>query len=146
MNTMLSIAAAVGAGLVGGVFFAFSTFVMQALGRLRPAEGIAAMQAINITVINALCALAFFGTGVVGVVLAIRAPGPETIAASALYWVGVLVVTGTGNVPLNERLAKVDPASREGEALWAHYLKRWTLLNHVRTVAALAAAGLVVMA
>ena len=34
--------------LVAGIFFAFSTFIMRALGRLRPAEGVAAMQAINV--------------------------------------------------------------------------------------------------
>ncbi len=43
---------ALGSALVAGVFFAFSTFVMKALGRLQPEQGIAAMQSINVTVLN----------------------------------------------------------------------------------------------
>jgi hypothetical protein len=44
--------AAIGSGLVAGVFFAFSSFVMPALARIRPEHGIVAMQSINLTVIN----------------------------------------------------------------------------------------------
>ena len=61
--TSLVSATAIGAALVAGIFYAFSTFVMQALGRLAPREGIAAMQSINVVVINPLFFLAFFGTG-----------------------------------------------------------------------------------
>ena len=43
----LTVIAAVGAGVSGGVFFAFSSFIMKALGRLPAAEGISAMNAIN---------------------------------------------------------------------------------------------------
>jgi hypothetical protein len=48
----LTLIAAVGCGLVAGVFFAFSSFVMNALARLQPAQGVAAMQAINLAAIN----------------------------------------------------------------------------------------------
>ena len=61
--TPLLFATAIGAALVAGIFYAFSTFVMQALGRLAPREGITAMQSINVVVINPLFFLAFFGTG-----------------------------------------------------------------------------------
>jgi uncharacterized membrane protein len=43
------------------------------------------------------------------------------------------------NVPLNDALAKVEPSSAEGASLWARYLTDWTMWNHVRTSAALAA-------
>lgn len=59
MGTVLS---ALGCGLMAGVFFAFSTFVMKALGALPPAQGIAAMQSINVAVINRWFMAAFFGT------------------------------------------------------------------------------------
>ena len=49
---VLTLLAALGSGLIGGVFFAFSAFVMKALARLRPDQGIAAMQSINVTVLN----------------------------------------------------------------------------------------------
>ena len=48
----LTFFAAIGARVVGGVFFAFSNFVMPALARLPAAGGIAAMNSINVTVIT----------------------------------------------------------------------------------------------
>ncbi len=45
--TRLAAVAAVGAATIGGVFFAFSTFVMRALRDLEPRQGLTAMQAIN---------------------------------------------------------------------------------------------------
>ena len=49
---ILTLAAVLGSGLVAGIFFAFSTFVMRALGQLPENQGIAAMKAINVTVLN----------------------------------------------------------------------------------------------
>jgi uncharacterized membrane protein len=60
----LTFTAAIGCGLIAGVFFAFSTFVMPALARLQPAQGIAAFQSINITVYNPWFMGAFLGTAV----------------------------------------------------------------------------------
>lgn len=60
---------------------------------------------------------------------------------SALYLVGTILVTIAFNVPLNDRLARVEPGTSEGAELWAHYLTRWNLWNHVRTAASLAAAA-----
>ena len=57
----LTFLCALGAGLIGGLFFAFSTFVMTALGRLSPASGISAMQSINVAVLNPVFFTAFFG-------------------------------------------------------------------------------------
>ena len=151
--TPLLLASAVGAALVSGIFYAFSTFVMQALGRLAPRDGIAAMQSINVVVINPMFLLAFFGTGVLcaaAVVLSLFAdtavpPGPAA-AGGALYLVGCLGVTIVGNVPLNERLAVVDPSDATAESLWRVYLVRWTRWNHVRTAASLAAAAFFLIA
>jgi uncharacterized membrane protein len=58
----------IGCTLMAGVFFAFSNFVMNALSRLQPAQGIAAMQFINIAVINPLFTIAFLGTGMTSIV------------------------------------------------------------------------------
>ena len=48
----LALLTAVGCGLMAGLFFAFSNFVMKALVRLPSEQGMAAMQHINVTVIN----------------------------------------------------------------------------------------------
>lgn len=70
-------------------------------------------------------------------------PGASlTLAGSLLYLLGTIVVTITFNVPLNDALAAVKSESAEGATLWAAYLSRWTAWNHVRTLAALAAAAL----
>ncbi|MDN5698593.1 MAG: hypothetical protein L0G70_11570, partial [Rubrobacter sp.] len=58
----VTLAAALGCGLVAGVFFAFSSFVMAALKRLPAAEGVAAMQAINALAVTPMLMAGFFGT------------------------------------------------------------------------------------
>ena len=144
---------ALGSGLIAGVFFAFSAFVMTALGRLPPDQGIAAMQSINVAVINPWFFAAFFGTAVACVVLAIvallRWSEPGTIvllAGSLLYLVGTILVTMRLNVPLNDALAAVQPASAEAAGLWPRYLAEWTAWNHLRTAASLAAAAAFIVA
>jgi uncharacterized membrane protein len=124
------------------VFFAFSTFVMRALGRLPPHEGIAAMQSINIVVINPWFMTAFLGTVVTSLALAVlsvmnwSATGSHYLLAGCLlYIVGTFLVTMVFNVPLNNAIAAVEPASAEGAAVWSSYLTNWTLWNTVRTVA-----------
>ena len=142
-----------GSGMVGGIFFAFSTFIMRALDQLPKNQGIAAMNGINVTVINPWFLFAFFGTGAVCLPLGLLALGGAAgtqraylLAACALYVLGCVGVTMAFNVPLNNRLAAAKPDSSAAEALWAHYLSRWTLWNTVRTAAALAAAGFFTMA
>nr|WP_041781106.1 DUF1772 domain-containing protein [Allocoleopsis franciscana] len=144
----LKLLAVLGCGLIAGVFFAFSTFVMSALARLQPAQGIAAMQLINITVINPLFMTAFLGTAAACMYLTVSSllkwhqPGaPYLLIGSLLYLIGTLGVTIVFNVPLNDALALVKPDSTEGASLWANYLTNWTIWNHIRTTAALAAAA-----
>jgi uncharacterized membrane protein len=148
-----TLAAAVASGLVGGVFFAFSNFVMEALGRLRPSEGAAAMQTINITVINPLFMTALFGTGLLSLVLVVwgladldEPYAGWLIAAGAIYVIGEIATTMGYNVPRNNALARVDPESEEAARVWRTYLVEWTRANHVRTVAGLAACGLFAVA
>ena len=143
----LKILTALGSGLVAGIFFAFSAFVMTALGRISPDKGISAMQSINITVLNPWFFGVFFGTAAGSAVLAIIAildlgesGGIRLLAGSLLYLIGSILVTILFNVPMNNALAAVKPDSVEGRELWTHYLYRWTIWNHVRTVASLAAA------
>lgn len=145
----LKLLAILGCGLVAGIFFAFSTFVMKALAQLQPQEGIAAMQWINITVINPWFMTAFVGTAIACLYLSIsslvRWHSPNStylLLGGLLYVVGTFLVTMVFNVPLNDALAKVEPGSAEGASLWTRYLTDWTMWNHVRTLAALVAAAL----
>ena len=149
----LTLITALGCGLVAGIFFVFSTSVMKALARLPAAQGIAAMQSINITVINPLFMGAFFGTAAacVGVVATslLRWNESESVyllSGGLVYLIGTILVTMAFNVPRNNALAAVDPQSADGARLWAGYVTSWTAWNHVRTAAALAATVLLMLA
>ncbi|NJR51075.1 MAG: DUF1772 domain-containing protein [Leptolyngbyaceae cyanobacterium CSU_1_3] len=139
LSFALKLFATLGCGLIAGVFFAFSTFVMKALAQQPTAQGIATMQSIHITVINPWFMTAFLGTGVACVILMVSLllnwQQPNAIyllVGSLLYLVGTFGVTIAFNVPLNEALAVVKPVSPEGANLWAKYLTNWTFWNHVR--------------
>jgi uncharacterized membrane protein len=144
----LNLFSALGCGLNAGVFFAFSTFVMNALAQQPTASGIATMQSINIIAINPWFMTVFFGTGATCLFLIISSllkwhqpcASSYLLIGSLLYLVGTVLVTAALNVPLNNALAIVKPESAEGTNLWAKYLTNWTFWNHVRTIAALAAA------
>ena len=144
---------ALGCGLVAGVFFAFSTFVMPGLGRLPAPVGAAAMRSINITAITPLFMTTLFGTGVAGLALAGWAAfsldepaAPFVLAGGLLYLLGTVAVTVVKNVPLNDELAPLEPDSAEAALVWQRYLRAWTAWNSVRTVAALVAAALLIAA
>ena len=144
---------ALACGVVAGVFFAFSTFVMAALKRLPPRQGIAAMQSINVTVITPLFMLTLFGAalaclGLGGWALFASGDHPTALllAGAACYLIGTIVVTMTGNVPMNNRLMELDADDPTSADYWDEYVTRWTNLNHIRTLAPLAAAALFTLA
>lgn len=135
--------AAVGISVIGGVFFAFSSFVMKGLGHLPTEIGLQGMQRINIDVLNWHFLGLFFVSGALATISAILALAlwPIThsvcvVTGAALYIGGTVFVTGVYNVPLNNRLATVDPQSADADTIWRMYLQRWTRWNHVRTAAA----------
>ena len=143
---LVTVSAAVGAGLAGGVFFAFSTFVMSGLRKLPPSNGIAAMQSINRQAPTPAFMTLLFGTAALSVGLGVHAvthrdqPGAVwTGVGSASYLVAILVTAGY-HVPRNDRLAEFESSSREAAAYWSTYLSQWISANHVRTVACTLAA------
>ena len=152
MLRTLTILGATGCAAMGGVFFAFSGFVMPALRRLPPADGLAAMQSINITAVRPALMTGLFGTAAVCVALIVQGarswgerPAVLLVIGGVVYLVGVIGVTIVGNVPLNDALAKVDPASAAGVEEWARYLRDWTAWNHVRTAAGAGAGALLAL-
>lgn len=148
MAGALALLLCLGAGIIGGVFFAFSTFVMKALAQLPPNRGAAAMQRINVVVLNPLFLGVFMGSAALSLacialsILQWRMPGSAwLLAAGILYLVGTFLVTIAFNVPRNERLARFDTHAADSVPYWDVYVREWTAWNHVRTIAALAAAG-----
>ncbi|MCI0638375.1 MAG: DUF1772 domain-containing protein [Gemmataceae bacterium] len=146
LHFVATLLAALGSGLIAGVFFIFSTSVMKALARLPVPAGIAAMQSINVVILNPWFFTAFFGTAVAGILAVITAVlhwrYPEAayvIAGAALYLAGSIVVTIVCNVPKNNALASLAPDDPDAANFWADYVASWTAWNHVRTVASLLA-------
>ena len=155
MNLLILVTAIItllGSALTAGVFFAFSSFVMKALARLPSSEGIAAMQSINIVVINPSFLGVFMGTallslGVAGLALT-RWSHPLAIfflGGAVCYVAGTFLVTILGNIPLNDQLAAVKATDPASQNVWNHYLDQWTMWNHVRTAAAMVAALLFIV-
>ncbi len=145
-------AAAVSSAVVGGVFFAFSTFVMAGLDRAQPVAAIAAMRGINAEAqANGPFLTLFLGATVLALGVGVAAlvkrsdPGTGYVLAGAGLGLVAFVVTVAINVPLNDRLAAVDPSGLSAaDALreWRAYFEPWTAWNHVRTVAPLLSAVL----
>ncbi|BCG62550.1 MAG: hypothetical protein methR_P0193 [Methyloprofundus sp.] len=153
MLDLISFSIAIAAAVMAGIFFAFSSFVMTALGNIAPAEGIRAMQRINIDVFCWSFSLLFFGVPLSALGLGIFAvwqwPQPGSgyyLLGSIVYLVGCFGVTAAANVPLNNALARVDPSADNATNEWRGYLVCWTRWNHVRTVACLIACILIISA
>lgn len=114
----------IGCGLLAGLYFAFSAFVMAALGRIDQMAGIAAMNAINAVIVRSLFMPVFLGSSFTSLALAFMGvvrwqdPGAAAmVAGGALYVVGMFVVTMVFNVPLNDALGAIDPAGAAGGSL-----------------------------
>jgi uncharacterized membrane protein len=145
---VVAVLTAVGCGLMGGILFAFSNFVMTALAQQPAASGIRTMQEINIRIVNPLFLTIFVGTPVAAAFLATAAircfsqPGAKLLLVGCvLYLVGTLAVTLAFNIPLNNGLAIQDPLSVDATAHWIQYVAKWIRWNHVRTIASLTAAA-----
>ncbi|GIN71655.1 membrane protein [Bacillus sp. J14TS2] len=151
LTPFLIFGASLGSGLIAGLFFAFSAFVMKALYRLPPEQGISAMQSINSTVLNRLFLTVFMGTSLVCIILVILSllnwQDPNAIyifTGSLLYLLGSLLVTAVCNVPLNDALANVIATDPESLGQWKDYYSKWTAWNHVRTISSFIALALFV--
>ena len=148
MLALLSLTTCIGAGLIGGIFLAFSAFVMRALAELPAAQGITAMQRINVVVLNPVFLGVFIGTALLGVLcITVALFAWETARSTLLLTAGLSYVAGcfgvtiAFNVPRNERLARLNAEAPEASAYWTVYVREWTFWNHVRTLASTVSAA-----
>lgn len=142
---VLTLFSTLGCGLMAGVFFAFSGFVMKGLGRVPANEGIAAMQSINQVVPGSAFGAAFMITPIICLAAMFAAiwqrsetGGIYILAGGIIYLVTSLLVTLVFNVPLNDSLAAIPANSPEGAAYWSVYQNSWNWWNHVRMIGSLA--------
>ncbi len=149
----LTLVAALGAALMAGFFFAYSFSVMWALGKVPSAQGIAAMQAINLVVPNPIFLPVFLGEAVLSLVLGVAAvarwdeSGSEyLLVGSVAYLICSMLLTFAFHIPRNNALAKVALESAAGAELWTRYLREWTPGNHIRTLGCVVATAAFVLA
>ncbi len=141
MNEYLPLIVAIaitGAGVVAGLLFAFSNFVMRALEDLPTEHGMFAMQRINERIINPIFLIFFLGTPVLCLIIVVvsalelGASGFSYFFAGAVtYLLGPFGITMLCNVPLNNTLA--GTALTESAEAWPLYRKKWQWWNHIRT-------------
>jgi uncharacterized membrane protein len=131
-------------GVMAGVYFAFSTFVMRAFDDLPAAQAIAAMNSINRIIVKSMFLPLFFGSTVLALVQVVLnlmywqgTPSYWAIAAGVVYLLSMFLCTALFNVPLNNRLAGFEQQSRNARKTWACYRRRWARWNHVRTIGSL---------
>jgi uncharacterized membrane protein len=142
----IALATSIGAGVSGGVFLAFSTFIMKALGRLPAPQAISAMQWINKFAPNPLFMTALFGTAAACAPLTVSAlrhmdePSSKYLLIGCALYVAGIVVTGAYHIPRNNALDLVDPTGAGSAEVWSRYLHGWTAWNHVRTATSIGGA------
>lgn len=114
---------------------------MKALNNLSPKNAVAAMQNINVGVYRSMFMVVFMSlvpmaiaTAIWSVVALGWGSSVFVVAGALLYILGMFMMTGMGNVPLNESLKRIDANHQEAEAAWKTYYTRWTRLNTLRCV------------
>ncbi len=135
-------AAATVAGINGGAFRAFSTFVMPALADVDVTTGVEAMQAINRSAPRPFAASLFGGIalGALATVTGVRRGrrAAAWAAAGTALDVAALAVTAISNIPRNNDLATWNSDATD-PARWTTWVRGWTTPNTVRTLFSLGA-------
>lgn len=134
-------AAAIGSGLMAGIYAAFSGFIMRSFASLPPADAVAAMNAINTTILRSPFMPLFFGSTLVSALLMIAGAlnwqepwSLHALGAGTTYVAGMFLVTVFANVPLNNSLASAADDDAGAREAWQAYQTRWTRWNTVRAV------------
>ena len=134
----LTTLAALGCAALAGVFIAFSTLVMRALGRVPAPQGILAMQEINRAALTPAFMVLFLGTtllcGLLTVSFLVWGSGSALLllAGGVTFLVGAFGLTAGYHVPRNNALDALDPSRADAVSRWTSYRRGWTRWNHVR--------------
>lgn len=140
-------------GLMAGIYFSFSVFIMKSFAELPALQAAQAMNKINDVIINTVFLPVFFGSTLwfAGLIVWSIADWQGsssilTIVAAVIYILGMFLVTAFGNVPLNNKLKASAKQDSTLISVWNEYLHRWTQLNHLRTLSCMASCALLVIA
>ncbi|MBC8753879.1 DUF1772 domain-containing protein [Kordia sp. YSTF-M3] len=130
-------------GLSAGLCFTWTNTVTTGIGKLDNVGYLQAFQQMNRAIINPTFMIVFFGSfmlQVVNIFIFKNVPSSfliHSITATVLYFLGVVLVTIFGNVPLNELLDKTDLAAANTaqlQNLRTHFEVEWNRLHLIRTI------------
>lgn len=133
-------------GLSAGLCFTWSNTITPGIGRLNDIGYLQSFQQMNRTILNPLFFAVFFGPFFINL-LTIYLFKNQTnhllwllILAGSIYFIGVLLITIFGNVPLNELLDKTDlsiATIEEIKQLREKFEVKWNRLHLIRTIASM---------
>jgi uncharacterized membrane protein len=133
-------------GVMAGIYFTFSVFLIKAMNELPELQAAQAMNKINDVIVNTLFLPIFFGSTLwyAGLVIWALSDWQEQssilqIIAALVYIGGMFVVTAFGNVPLNNRLKELESDDENLATYWYEYQGAWIRLNHIRTISCILA-------
>ncbi|WP_033218220.1 DUF1772 domain-containing protein [Kitasatospora phosalacinea] len=150
LRTATLVGAVLLTGLSAGLFYSYACSVMPGLARVDDRVFIETMQRINTAILNGWFMLGFLGALVLIAAAGLcqwHGGGDRAvllwIAAAAVLYLAMLVITGTVNVPLNDRLAAAgEPGTlTDPAAVRAAFEDVWVRWNLVRAVTSTAAFG-----
>ena len=143
ITTLILIITATTTALIAGLFYGYTYSVNLGLGKLSDREYIAAMNSINVQIINPLFMASFMGTLLLLPISAYLSYSPGMnirfillVSAALVYAIGVFGVTMFGNVPLNDALARLNAETaspKELSVYRAMFEGPWNFLHNIRT-------------
>lgn len=130
-------------GLQAGVYFVFSVGVMPGLAHVDDSTFVSTLQAINVSIVNPIFLLSFVGAPLLcAIAVVTSASGSRRwVIAAAVLAIATVVITGAGNIPLNDALAAAGPVDAIGDlsAVRTAFEAPWVRLNLLRTATSAAA-------
>ena len=133
-------------GLSAGLCFNWSNTVTPGIGRLDDFGYLQSFQQMNRAILNPLFFVVFFGPFFVNLVTIYLFKNQSSpllwllAIAGSIYFVGVLLITLFGNVPLNEILDKKDlsiASTGELKQLREAFEVKWNRFHLIRTISSL---------
>ena len=132
-------------GLSAGLCFTWTNAITPGIGKLDNMSYLTSFQQMNRSIINPMFIIAFFGPSILGIIslISFRYASTEIIwvliVAIAIYFLGVVLITIFGNVPLNNTLeaTELSTASRASlKSLRDLFEVKWNRLHLIRTISA----------
>ncbi|WP_103072560.1 anthrone oxygenase family protein [Aquimarina sediminis] len=154
IQTIILCVATLLTGLLAGVFFTWANAVTTGIGRLNDTNYLRAFQEMNRTILNPLFYIIFAGPLVLSFIAAFFYRDRPIvlwilIAVIAIYFIGVFLITISGNIPLNEMLDKTnleDFDLNNAKNLRDKFEAKWNSLHLIRTIASLTSFLLLILA